>query len=146
MGDFNSSLNASDKSNGASSVTRAMSDFRDCVEEIEVEDVNHTGFRFTWIQKPLATGEDRGVLKKIDRVMSNSRFMELYACAHVIFLPYNVSDHSPALLQVPCDTKKNLLLLNSIIICQLQRSLVPLCRMFGRKMFRDIRCFLLYQK
>ncbi|GKA71110.1 SPX and EXS domain-containing protein [Tanacetum coccineum] len=41
------------------------------VEAIEVSDVNSTGLRFTWNQKP--NGED-GILKKLDRIMANLEF------------------------------------------------------------------------
>ncbi|GJS40533.1 hypothetical protein Tco_0565576 [Tanacetum coccineum] len=43
----------------------------DYVEDLEVSDVNSTGLRFTWNQKP--KGDD-GILKKIDRIMENLEF------------------------------------------------------------------------
>ncbi|GKE65589.1 RNA-directed DNA polymerase, eukaryota, reverse transcriptase zinc-binding domain protein, partial [Tanacetum coccineum] len=42
---------------------------------IEVDDVNSTGLQFTWNQKPRA---ERGILKKIDRVMGNVEFSSEY--------------------------------------------------------------------
>lgn len=101
MGDFNVSLDPGDKSNGSTAVSSAMADFRECIEELDMEDINHTGLRFTWIQKPLATGPNRGILKKLDRVMGNGKFVEQFPRGHVVFMPYNISDHSPAILHLP---------------------------------------------
>ncbi|GJR88120.1 RNA-directed DNA polymerase, eukaryota, reverse transcriptase zinc-binding domain protein [Tanacetum coccineum] len=41
-----------------------------------------------------------GVLKKLDRVMSNSAFMNLFGSCYANFLPYVTSDHCPALLVI----------------------------------------------
>ncbi|GJV37905.1 hypothetical protein Tco_1410382 [Tanacetum coccineum] len=68
LGDFNVSLNADEKSTGLSYIDTGMRDFQECVEAIEVSDVNSTGLRFTWNQKP--KGND-GILKKIDCIMAN---------------------------------------------------------------------------
>nr|XP_043639262.1 uncharacterized protein LOC122610332 [Erigeron canadensis] len=48
-----------------------MSDFKDCVEAIEVIDINSFGLHFTWNQKPK---KGIGVFKKIDCVMGNMKF------------------------------------------------------------------------
>ncbi|GJX56156.1 hypothetical protein Tco_0286053 [Tanacetum coccineum] len=48
-------------------VTTAMSDFRDCVAEIEVDDISMSGLNFTWNKSP---GKVGGLLKKLDRVMA----------------------------------------------------------------------------
>lgn len=61
VGDFNVALNVDDKSVGTSSFDISMREFRECVEDIEVSDVNYTRLKFTWNQKP--KGQD-GLLKK----------------------------------------------------------------------------------
>jgi hypothetical protein len=58
-------------------------------------DVNRSGLQFTWNQKP--RGVD-GTLKKIDRIMANLGFTDLFLGAHAIFQPYRISDHSPPIL------------------------------------------------
>ncbi|GJV37901.1 RNA-directed DNA polymerase, eukaryota, reverse transcriptase zinc-binding domain protein [Tanacetum coccineum] len=68
LGDFNVSLNADENSTGLSYIDTGMRDFQECVEAIEVSDVNSTGLRFTWNQK---TKGNNGILKKIDRIMAN---------------------------------------------------------------------------
>ncbi|GKB94219.1 uncharacterized protein Tco_0980356 [Tanacetum coccineum] len=71
MGNFNASLSIEDSSTGSSRFTIAMREFKECVDSIEVMDVNQTGMRFTWNQRP---NEETGILKKLDRVMANEAF------------------------------------------------------------------------
>ncbi|GKD46609.1 hypothetical protein Tco_1271254, partial [Tanacetum coccineum] len=65
-------------------------------------DVNHSGLRFTWNQKPQG---DFGVLKKFDCVMANIHFNDSYVGAHAFFQPYRISDHSPTVLKLPMMSK-----------------------------------------
>ncbi|GKC11246.1 reverse transcriptase domain, reverse transcriptase zinc-binding domain protein [Tanacetum coccineum] len=58
---------------------------------------------FTWSQKP--KGKD-GLLKKIDRIMANMEFNNVFVGAHAIFKPYRVSDHSPSVLNIPTLAKQ----------------------------------------
>ncbi|GKB97475.1 RNA-directed DNA polymerase, eukaryota, reverse transcriptase zinc-binding domain protein [Tanacetum coccineum] len=82
LGDFNAALNLVDHSAGSSNIDISMREFKDCVEEIEVLDVNRSGLNFTWNQKPM--GAD-GVLKKIDRIMANLEFQDIFIGVHAIF-------------------------------------------------------------
>ncbi|GJS87451.1 hypothetical protein Tco_0770087 [Tanacetum coccineum] len=79
-----------------------MREFKECVEEIKVMDIQNSGLQFTWSQKP--KGND-GLLKKIDRIMVNLDFNDSFAGAHAIFKPYRISDHSPSILNIPTVTK-----------------------------------------
>ncbi|XP_071687296.1 uncharacterized protein [Rutidosis leptorrhynchoides] len=65
MGDVNASLSIDDTSSGSSKSTIAMSEFKECVDNIQVTDINHSDFKYTWNQRPKS---DTGILKKIDRV------------------------------------------------------------------------------
>nr|GFA62651.1 RNA-directed DNA polymerase, eukaryota, reverse transcriptase zinc-binding domain protein [Tanacetum cinerariifolium] len=40
-------------------------------------------------------------LKKLDRIMCNDKFLSSYGHAHGMFLPFLISDHSPAIVIVP---------------------------------------------
>nr|GFA91073.1 hypothetical protein [Tanacetum cinerariifolium] len=62
----------------------------DCVKEIEVEDIAMTGLNFTWNKKP---GEDGGLLK--------NHFMSIFPLSYAHFLPFMLSDHTPAVLVMP---------------------------------------------
>ncbi|GKB77479.1 hypothetical protein Tco_0944374, partial [Tanacetum coccineum] len=79
-----------------------MREFKECVEDLEVMDVQHSGLQFTWSQKP--KGKE-GLLKKIDCVMPNLIFNEKFAGSHAIFKPYRISDHAPSVLRIPNVTK-----------------------------------------
>ncbi|GKB59462.1 RNA-directed DNA polymerase, eukaryota, reverse transcriptase zinc-binding domain protein [Tanacetum coccineum] len=80
----------------------AMLEFKECIDEIEVKDISCTGLHYTWTQKP--RGFD-GLFKKIDRVMGNNEFINMFMGAHAIFKPYRISDHAPAMLVIPTVTK-----------------------------------------
>ncbi|GKB59214.1 RNA-directed DNA polymerase, eukaryota, reverse transcriptase zinc-binding domain protein [Tanacetum coccineum] len=104
MGDVNVSLNLEDHSEGISYFTHDMLEFQECINDIEMEDINWSGMHFTWtksLNNPNAT-----VLKKLDRVMGNLSFLTQFSLANAIFLPYGISDHSPAILTIPQVMKK----------------------------------------
>ncbi|GJV68037.1 putative RNA-directed DNA polymerase, eukaryota, reverse transcriptase zinc-binding domain protein [Tanacetum coccineum] len=104
MGDFNVALNIEDSHAGSSLMNVGMCDFKDCVKFIEVMDINSFGLHYTWNQKPKG---GNGILKKLDRIMGNVKFIEGLPGACAIFQPYRISDHSPAVLKMPsCLVKK----------------------------------------
>nr|GEV09953.1 hypothetical protein [Tanacetum cinerariifolium] len=88
----------------SSTVDIALYDFRECVEEMEVSDIQCTRLYFTWNQKPRG---GHGILKKLDRIMANSEFHDYFVGAHAIFKSYRVSNHSPSILCIPTMSKTN---------------------------------------
>ncbi|XP_022030699.1 uncharacterized protein LOC110931622 [Helianthus annuus] len=98
LGDFNSALNLEDKSMGCSSVSLSMKEFQECVDEIEMVDIKRTGIHFTWNQKPK---KGIGLMKKIDRVMGNSHFIDKFPSAFADFHPSRLSDHCSCVVSVP---------------------------------------------
>ena len=48
MGDFNVTLDDSERSNGSSVPNNDMIEFKSCVDEVEVEDLLSSGFQYTW--------------------------------------------------------------------------------------------------
>nr|GEU86161.1 hypothetical protein [Tanacetum cinerariifolium] len=98
LGDFSASLYVDDTSIGPSSLDITMREFKECVETMEVMDVQRTGFHFTWNQKP--KGKD-GILCKLDRVLANLEFQDWFMGAHAMFKPYRISDHSPSVFSIP---------------------------------------------
>ena len=98
LGDFNSALNLEDSLLGSSTINIGMRDFKECVDNIEVFDINSSGCHFTWNQKP-KRGD--GVFKKIDRVLGNVSFTDMFPTACVLFQPNRISDHSPCVLKFP---------------------------------------------
>ncbi|XP_071739438.1 uncharacterized protein [Rutidosis leptorrhynchoides] len=98
LGDFNASVSIDESTASGSCMTLAMREFKECLDNIQVDDVNNMGMQFTWNQKPNAT---TGILKKIDRVLVNDGFLSIYPNAYAIFQPYRKSDHSPSILKIP---------------------------------------------
>ncbi|XP_071714785.1 uncharacterized protein [Rutidosis leptorrhynchoides] len=103
MGDFNTSLDVDESTASSSCCTLGMREFRECIDNINMMDVNHMGFRYTWNQRPNSMSD---ILKKIDRVMANDAFISKYTNAYVVFQPYRTSDHCPAVLKVPTTSAK----------------------------------------
>lgn len=99
MGDVNVCLNLNDHSEGISHYTQDMVEFQDCINDIEMEDINSSGLHYTWTKSLL--NPDNTVLKKIDRIMGNSNLFSQHNNANAVFLPYGISDHSPAILNIP---------------------------------------------
>lgn len=98
LGDFNVALNIEDSSTGSSGISKGMCDFKDCIEDIVVLDINHFGLHFTWNQQP---NSESGILKKFDRIMGNDEFIADFPNSFPEFLPYGISNHSPCILKFP---------------------------------------------
>ncbi|XP_021991413.1 uncharacterized protein LOC110888181 [Helianthus annuus] len=98
LGDFNTALNMEDCLYGPSCHTIGMREFFDCIQMAEIMDITHHGCHYTWNQKPK---EGIGILKKIDRVMGNLKFLDLFPNAYAIFQPARISDHSPCVIKLP---------------------------------------------
>ncbi|GJX29863.1 hypothetical protein Tco_0237942, partial [Tanacetum coccineum] len=98
LGDFNVALNMEDSFFGSSRMNSAMCDFKDCIESIDVFDINSFSLHYTWNQKP--NGSD-GILKNPDRIMGNIKFLDLFQGSYALFQPYRISDHSPSVLKIP---------------------------------------------
>nr|GEU47494.1 hypothetical protein [Tanacetum cinerariifolium] len=103
MGDMNVTLFSNEHSTGCSHVTADMCEFRNCVNNIEVEDISSSGLFYTWTKNMfnVKSGDTSGVLKKLDRIMGNEEFINKFPNAHAIFLPYLIFDHSPNVIVLP---------------------------------------------
>ncbi|KAJ0871216.1 putative RNA-directed DNA polymerase [Helianthus annuus] len=97
MGDFNSVLHVDDSLNGPSTSSIGMREFHDCVQHTELVDIMGHGLHYTWNQKPK---KGIGLLKKIDRVMGNLKFIEMFPEAFVRYHPFRISDHTPCILNM----------------------------------------------
>ncbi|XP_071705361.1 uncharacterized protein [Rutidosis leptorrhynchoides] len=98
LGDFNVALNLDESTTGGSNMTVAMRDFKECLDNSQMVDINSMGLQFTWNQKPKTND---GILRKIDRVLVNDVFLSKYINAYAIFQLYRISDHSPSVLKIP---------------------------------------------
>ncbi|GKC02761.1 RNA-directed DNA polymerase, eukaryota, reverse transcriptase zinc-binding domain protein [Tanacetum coccineum] len=99
MRDLNVSLNLEDHSKGMSHLKQDMEEFRDCINHVQIKDICSSGLHYTWIKSLL--NPNNKIMKKIDRVMGSEEFFRAHSRSHVVFLPYGISDHSPAILTCP---------------------------------------------
>ncbi|XP_021993289.1 uncharacterized protein LOC110890031 [Helianthus annuus] len=102
MGDFNSSLYLEDSLTSSSTSSVGMREFKECVNNIEVFDINSSGLHYTWSNKQ----KQGAVFKKIDRVMGNTPFIDVFPAAAACYHPYRISDHSPCILSLPSLTRE----------------------------------------
>ncbi|GJS86975.1 RNA-directed DNA polymerase, eukaryota, reverse transcriptase zinc-binding domain protein, partial [Tanacetum coccineum] len=103
MGDMNVTLDPKEHSVGCSFIFKDMNDFKECVNDIEVEYVTSSSLFFTWTKNLYKTkyGDNHGVLKKLDRAMGNEILICKHPQTHAIFLPYLISDHCHVVLVIP---------------------------------------------
>nr|KAJ0189677.1 hypothetical protein LSAT_V11C800388260 [Lactuca sativa] len=98
----NKRLDLVDSMAGNSKITRGMVEFNECINRIEVQDINCNGLHYTWNQRPRGAF---GVLKKLDRVLGNFKFIEDFPNVFANFQPYRNSDHSPMIIKFPIKKK-----------------------------------------
>ncbi|GJS34136.1 RNA-directed DNA polymerase, eukaryota, reverse transcriptase zinc-binding domain protein [Tanacetum coccineum] len=64
-----------------------------------------SGFQFTWTKSP--KNPMGGILKRLDRVMSNEELIGAYGQYHAVFFPNIISNHCPFMIVIPNGLKKN---------------------------------------
>ncbi|XP_035838027.1 uncharacterized protein LOC118485720 [Helianthus annuus] len=103
MGDFNASLFLDDSSAGTSRYNIGSREFKECINTIEVFDVNSTGLHFTWTNNHQRGGT---IFKKLDRIMCNINCITVFPNVGAFFHPFQVSDHAPCILKLPGITRE----------------------------------------
>ncbi|GJT58055.1 RNA-directed DNA polymerase, eukaryota, reverse transcriptase zinc-binding domain protein [Tanacetum coccineum] len=91
-------MDAEEHSFGISHSTNDMNEFKHVVNMLELEDICSSGFHFTWTKS--LQNSNCNVLNKLDRMMINEEFMQKFPKAFGVFLPYLISDHSPAVMTI----------------------------------------------
>ncbi|KAL9243905.1 hypothetical protein vseg_017742 [Gypsophila vaccaria] len=94
MGDFNCVLSASERVGGNSSLL-GTDQFRDCVRDGGVIDLQSIGAFYTWNNKQRTDGR---IFSKLDRVLVNKAWSDHFREPFAHFLPKGLSDHSPCLV------------------------------------------------
>nr|GEU48523.1 RNA-directed DNA polymerase, eukaryota, reverse transcriptase zinc-binding domain protein [Tanacetum cinerariifolium] len=102
MGDLNAALNLENHLSAGCEPKVAMRDFKECVQAMEVSDINCTGLHFTWNKKSKGSN---GILNNIDMIMGNLQFNDDFLGSFVIFQPYRILDHSLCVLRIPTVSK-----------------------------------------
>nr|GEZ68302.1 RNA-directed DNA polymerase, eukaryota, reverse transcriptase zinc-binding domain protein [Tanacetum cinerariifolium] len=80
--DMNVTLHPNEHSCRAS--VMSMVEFQNCLNDIKVEDICSSGLQFTWTKNlhKAKLGIMTGILKKLDRIMSNEDFIKQFPQAH----------------------------------------------------------------
>ncbi|GJZ52411.1 RNA-directed DNA polymerase, eukaryota, reverse transcriptase zinc-binding domain protein [Tanacetum coccineum] len=66
---------------------------------LKVEEHSTGGLQFTWIKSH--SKPETSIMKKLDRVMANSDFLDKYGGGLARFHPFLISDHSPIMMHIP---------------------------------------------
>ncbi|XP_039071263.1 uncharacterized protein LOC120218382 [Hibiscus syriacus] len=94
-GNFNVILNVEESSSQINAGTLAdMVNFQSCVVDLGLTDHPYTGPLFTWSNKQQATY----LARKLDRVLVNSNWFEIFSASDVEFQAPGDSDHFPILV------------------------------------------------
>ena len=88
MGDFNEILTPTEHSSmNVHSSHRGMRDFSECLKRSDIFDLPWSGNAFTW--------SNRHILKKLDRILSNDIWPQVFPNSIGVFGDFGISDHSP---------------------------------------------------
>lgn len=86
-----------EKIGGAGYSFKAMEDFNECVEKIDIKDVPAQGIFLTWCN---LHDDGSKIYCKLDRVMANEGWFSIFKHTEVVFDLVGVSDHSPAITKM----------------------------------------------
>ncbi|GKB73619.1 RNA-directed DNA polymerase, eukaryota, reverse transcriptase zinc-binding domain protein, partial [Tanacetum coccineum] len=75
-GNFNVTLAVNEHSSGSSFSSNDMKEFHECINDVELENVNNLGFFFNWTKS--LKNPDCRTLKKLDRIMVNEDLISKY--------------------------------------------------------------------
>jgi endonuclease/exonuclease/phosphatase family metal-dependent hydrolase len=96
-GDFNEILSNSEKCGGRGRARGLMNDFQNALETCVLHDIGYRGPKYTW------TNGREGIdftQERLDRIVANQEWCELFLGAEAIMEATINSDHNPILLRV----------------------------------------------
>lgn len=92
IGDFNQILYAAEKKGGAVRSQREMNDFREALDDCELQDIGYTRDTFTWWNKQAVPN---AVFERLDRGVASLEWVELLPHVSITHLQRDRSDHKP---------------------------------------------------
>lgn len=95
MGDFNCILNSNERI-GRAAIVREMREFRQCIDQCELQELKSSGAFYTWNSKQ--QGTDR-VYSRIDIVLTNIDWLTQLPASEVHFMNEGLYDHCPAIIK-----------------------------------------------
>ncbi|WOH11566.1 hypothetical protein DCAR_0831055 [Daucus carota subsp. sativus] len=97
LGDFNDMLFEFEKKGGRPQPRRLLEGFNQTVIDCNLEDLGFNGYEFTWER---CRGTTMWIQERLDRVMANQGWRQLFPNAEVQVLEVSTSDHLPLVLQL----------------------------------------------
>ena len=95
-GDFNAIAHATESSNYVNTQRANIKEFKECLNALGIFDHFFKGPIFTWSNRQ----DDTFIAKKLDRVLVSDSWHLHFAHSKVEFLPPEISDHCPMLVQL----------------------------------------------
>ncbi|TXG65080.1 hypothetical protein EZV62_012074 [Acer yangbiense] len=94
-GDFNEILKVEEKSGGSDKSILGICQFREVIDDCNLVDLGFEGSKMTWNNR---RDRDNNVQERIDRMLADTAWIDLFPGARVQHLGYNSYDHRPLLL------------------------------------------------
>ncbi|KAL0293097.1 UNVERIFIED_CONTAM: hypothetical protein Sradi_6956300 [Sesamum radiatum] len=95
LGDFNAVIDESEVCGKAADTSASMTEFSNCIRDTELVQLPFTGCPYTWHNCSDGT---RSLWKRLDRMLANLAWLEVWpSSAYISALP-STSDHSPLIL------------------------------------------------
>ncbi|KAL0289093.1 UNVERIFIED_CONTAM: hypothetical protein Sangu_2629100 [Sesamum angustifolium] len=96
MGDFNTVVDMSEVCGASGDISASMDEFKGCLTEIGLITLPMQGNTFTWHN---CSADSRSLWKRLDRMLVNDRWLELWLGTHYVSLNPRTSDHAPLVLK-----------------------------------------------
>ena len=96
FGDFNEIVSVNEKAGGVPRCERLMDAFRETMDDCEVKDLGFKGCCFTWQR---GNSPSTLIQERLDRMLANEGWCDIYPSWEVLHLPRYRSDHAPLLLK-----------------------------------------------
>ncbi|XP_049388501.1 uncharacterized protein LOC125852861 [Solanum stenotomum] len=96
-GDFNVILREEEKLGGLAFTQTEAVDFAQCLNNCAISELNFSGSMFTWWNGRV---EEECIFKRLDRILVNHEFLDLYPSSEVHHLVRQGSDHAPLHMKI----------------------------------------------
>jgi Reverse transcriptase (RNA-dependent DNA polymerase)/zinc-binding in reverse transcriptase/Endonuclease/Exonuclease/phosphatase family len=104
IGDFNAIMDIEEKHGGNRRLNQNGVGFRNFLFDAELIDLGFKGPAYTWTNRPHASN---AIFVRLDRIVANSAWCNLYPQAYVNHMPRAQSDHCPILLRTKNIIRQN---------------------------------------
>ncbi|KAL0924645.1 hypothetical protein M5K25_005494 [Dendrobium thyrsiflorum] len=103
MGDFNCCRFQNEKIGGTQIAASRLAPFNSLVFDVNLTDVPSSGNFFTWYNQRL----DQPIYSKLDRILSNDKWFDVFPSSSYNVLNSLISDHCPLILKTNIERRNN---------------------------------------